>query len=196
MHNIRCQCGQFRAQLVGEGTHNHIHCYCNDCRAFAHFLGQGEQVLDAHGGTEIVQVSQARLQLIQGSEHLAAVRLSDKGMLRWYTACCKSPIGNTMPDPKMAFIGLIHTALDRARIDQDFGPVTACFETQSATGETKPVQKGVMPVIFRFMWMTIAARISGSYKRSPLFDAEEQAIVKANILTSEQLAQLKTQLKT
>jgi len=191
MHNIQCQCGQFRAQLVGDGTRNHIRCYCSDCRAFAHFLEQGERVLDAHGGTEIVQVSQARLQLIQGREHLAAVRLSDKGMLRWYAACCKSPIGNIMPDPKMAFIGLIHTALDRARIDQDFGSVTACFETQAATGEPKPAQKGLLPVILRFMWMTIAARVSGSYKRSPLFDADGQAIVKPQILSAQALQVLK-----
>ncbi|MBC3872948.1 DUF6151 family protein [Undibacterium flavidum] len=192
MHTIQCQCGEVRAHLEGEGTHNHIVCYCTDCRAFAHFLGRGEQVLDAQGGTEIVQVSQARLRFVQGREHLAAVRLSDKGMVRWYAACCKTPLGNVMLDPKMAFIGLIHSALDKAHVGKDFGSVTAWMETQAALGEPKPVQKGVLPVVLRFMGMTLSARLSGSYKKSPLFNAEGRPVAQAEILTHEQLMHLKS----
>lgn len=192
MHTIQCQCGEVKAQLQGEGTHNRIVCYCADCRAFAYFLGRGEQVLDAQGGTEIVQVSQARLRFVQGREHLAAMRLSDKGMLRWYAACCKTPIGNIMPDPKMAFIGLIHSALDSANVEKDFGPVIAWMETQAALVEPKPLQKGVLPVVLRFIGMTLGARLSGSYKQSPLFNAEGQPIVQAEILTSAQLKELKS----
>jgi hypothetical protein len=192
MHNIQCQCGEVRAQIVGKGTHSRIVCYCADCRAFAHFLGRSEQVLDMQGGTEIIQVSQARLRLLQGREHLAVVRLSEKGMMRWYAACCKTPLGNSMPDPKMAFIGLIHSALDNDNIEKDFGPVTAWMETQAALGEPKPVQKGVLPVVLRFIGMTLGARLSGSYKKSPLFDLDGQSIVPAEILTSEQLMHLKS----
>lgn len=191
MHAIQCQCGQLRAHVEGEGIHNHIVCYCSDCRAFAHFLGRAEQVLDAQGGTEIVQISQARLRFIQGQEHLATVRLSDKGMVRWYAACCKTPLGNIMPDPKMAFIGLIHSALDSKNIEKDFGPVTAWMETQAAIGEPKPVQKGVLPVVLRFIRMSLGARLSGSYKQSSLFNAEGQTIVQAEILTPTQLNDLK-----
>lgn len=192
MHTIQCQCGGVRAHLEGEGIHNRIICYCSDCRAFARFLGRAEQVLDAQGGTEIVQVSQARLRLVKGREFLAAVRLSDKGMLRWYATCCKSPLGNIMAEPKMAFIGLIHSALDPAGIEKDFGPVTAWMETQAALGETQPVQKGVLPVVLRFIAMTLAARLSGSYKKSPLFDAQGLPIVQAEILTPAQLKELKS----
>jgi len=48
-----------------------------------------------------------------------------------------------------------------------------------------------LPVILRFMWMTIAARVNGSYKQSPLFDADAQAIVKPQILSTQALQVLK-----
>lgn len=192
MHAIQCQCGQLRAQVEGVGLHSHIVCYCSDCRAFAHYLGRAGLVLDAQGGTEIVQVSQARLRFVQGRENLAAVRLHEHGMVRWYAACCKSPLGNTMRNPKMAFIGLIHSALDRASIDKDFGAVTAWMETQSALGEAKPAQKGVLPVVLRFICLTLAARLSGSHKQSPLFAAEGRPFVQAEIVSAERLKNLKS----
>jgi len=193
MHAIRCQCGTVRAQINCKGIHNHIVCYCRDCRAFAHFLGTGEGILDAQGGTEIIQVSQARLQFSQGVEQLAAIRLTDKGMVRWYTTCCKTPLGNIMSDPKMAFIGLIHAALDRDNIDKDFGPITARFETAAALGVAKPAQHGIFPVICRFIGMSLAARLSGSYKQSPLFDVKAQLIVQARVLDAATVAALKAE---
>lgn len=126
-------------------------CYCTDCRAFAHFLGKAPDVLDEQGGTEIVQVAQPRLRFIQGEDYLSAVRLSDKGMIRWYASCCGTPIGNTLANPKVSFIGLIHTCLDRARMNQDFGTSVAVVNTDTALGSPKPRQRGLPGVVARLL---------------------------------------------
>ena len=125
MHPIQCKCGTMRDQVTGSGTHSRIICYCTDCRAFANFVSQASAVLDGQGGTEIVQIAQSRLRFLQGEECLSAVRLSDRGMLRWYVSCCGTPIGNTMANAKVSFIGLIHTCLSPERINDDFGSKVA-----------------------------------------------------------------------
>lgn len=171
MHAIQCKCGTLRGQLEGTGVHNRLICYCKDCRAFAHFLGKADEVLDEQGGTEIVQVAQPRLRFSQGVDKLAAMRLSETGMIRWYASCCNSPIGNTMADHKVSFIVLIHVALDQARIAQDFGTKIALLSTDSALGDPKPAQRGLIGVIARFIWILVTTRISGRYKNSQLFNA-------------------------
>src|SRR5688572_12534539 len=95
---VRCSCGTLRAVVRGAsgGRGNHVVCYCDDCQSFAHFLERADDTLDAHGGTEIYQMSPARLEIIDGADRLACVRLAPKGLLRWYAACCRTPIGNTL----------------------------------------------------------------------------------------------------
>ncbi|MEO4045853.1 DUF6151 family protein [Pseudomonas sp. CAU 1711] len=191
MHSVQCQCGALRGRLEGSGTCNRLICYCTDCRAFAHYLDQASAVLDEQGGTEIVQVAQPRLVFSQGEALLAAVRLSDKGMLRWYATCCGTPIGNTMATPRMPFIGLIHTCLDRRRMDEDFGAQVALLNTDTALGEPKPRQRGLLGVVARFMWIVIANRVGGRYRRSPLFDTSGLPRATPRVLGAGELASLK-----
>ncbi|MGH8752007.1 MAG: DUF6151 family protein [Burkholderiales bacterium] len=192
MHPIQCKCGAFRGQLEGTGAHNRVICYCTDCRAFARFLGKAPEVLDDQGGTEIVQVAQSRLRFLQGEDRLSAVRLSDKGMIRWYASCCRTPIGNTMANPKTAFIGLIHTCLDRPQMNEDFGANIAVVNADTAQGKPKPKQRGLLGVVARFMWIVVTSRISGAYRKSPLFTASGLPRVAPKILLAEELASLKS----
>lgn len=192
MHRIQCKCGTVSGQLSGNGTSNRVVCYCTDCRAFAHFLGRPSEVLDAQGGTEIVQVAQPRLTFSQGKECLAAVRFSEKGLVRWYAACCKTPIGNTLLNPKVSFIGLIHSSLDHSRMDADFGKSVAKVNTDTATGEPKPKPNGLFVSILRFFWIVLSTRISGRYRKSELFNESGAPIVRPTVLTAEELRQLKS----
>lgn len=192
MHLIRCTCGAVRGQLEGTGVHNRLICYCTDCRAFAGFLGRTAEVLDKQGGTEIVQVAQPRLRFLQGEDRLSAARLSEKGLVRWYASCCNTPIGNTMADPKVSFIGLIHVALDHAQMNRDFGTKIAILNTATALGETKPTQRGLPGVIARFIWIVVATRVSGRYKNSQLFDASGSLRVVPSTLTPHDLTRLKS----
>lgn len=191
MHQIQCVCGAVRAQIERSGTHNRLICYCEDCRAFAHFLGRGREVLDAQGGTEIVQVAQPRLRFLQGEEHLAAVRLSEKGLIRWYAACCRTPIGNTMADPKVSVIGLVHSCLDSAKINEDFGNNVAVVHAGTALGDAKPRQRGVLGVITRTLWIVCVNLFSGRYKKSPLFNESGSPRLVPTTLSPEESAKLR-----
>ena len=192
MHTVKCRCGAVRGQIEAAGTSSRVICYCADCRAFANFLGQTANVCDAQGGTEIVQIAQSRLRIAQGLEHLACLRLSANGMLRWYASCCNAPLGNTMADPKIDFIGLIHSSLDLSRMDSDFGSAIARLNTNTALGETKLQQRGLPGVILRFLWLVVSTRLNGSYKKSQLFNSAGAPIVQARVLTSEELEHFKT----
>lgn len=192
MHRLQCQCGALRGEISGKGTSSRVICYCSDCRAFANFLDRAIDVLDEQGGTEIVQVAQPRVALTQGREHLAAVRLSEKGTVRWYAACCNTPIGNTLANPKVSFIGLIHSPLDHSRLDQDFGSKVAQVNVASAIGTPKPEQQRLFSTILRFIWIILSARVGGTYRRSPFFNQDGDLVVSPRILTTEERRALKS----
>lgn len=191
MHPVQCKCGAIRGQIEGTGTHNRIICHCSDCRAFAGFLGKAPDVLE-RGGTEIIQVAQSRLHFIQGEEHLAAIRLSEEGMIRWYSSCCSTPIGNTMANSKLSFIGLIHTCLDRTRIDKDFGARIIVVNMSPAQGIPAPKWRNLLGFVARFMWIIVKCRISGEYRKSPFFTASGLPRVDPKILSTAELASLKS----
>lgn len=79
-HQLSCMCGKVKGAVAVSAPTNHVVCYCRDCQAFARFLGQ-EAILDRHGGTEIVQTNASKVTLSEGMEHLAAIRLTNKGLL-------------------------------------------------------------------------------------------------------------------
>lgn len=102
---LRCRCGAVRGVVrdVSPSSCSHAICYCRDCRAFARWLGG--DILDAHGGTDIVQVAPAQVTFVAGADRLASMRLSPKGLLRWYCDGCRVPMGN-MVSAKVPFVGL------------------------------------------------------------------------------------------
>jgi len=67
------------------------------------------KILDAQGGTDVVQTRPANLTFTHGQDTLACMRLTPKGLLRWYAACCNTPIGNTVANYRMPFVGLVHS---------------------------------------------------------------------------------------
>lgn len=95
---------------VTPGGCNHALCYCKDCQAFARFLDR-DDMLDAHGGTDIVQVAPAQVRIERGADQLRSMRLHDKGMIRFFSACCRSPLGNTM-SMRVPFVGLPTVCFD------------------------------------------------------------------------------------
>jgi hypothetical protein len=121
------------------------------------------------GGTSIIQTLPKHLDFLTGTEHLACIRLTENGLLRWYAACCNTPIGNTSPNFKLHFIALIHNclSLDRVSLDDAFGTIRMHVSTQSAIGEHKPKSIGLGAL--RVMGMVIRSRLDGSYKQNPFF---------------------------
>src|SRR5450432_1815310 len=115
-HAWQCRCATIKGFVKDPRTVNHAVCYCRDCQAFAHFLGQEGAVLDTIGGTYVVQVPPSSITITQGGATLACMRLTEKGLLRWYADCCKTPIGNTLANYKFSFIGIIHNCLENAGV--------------------------------------------------------------------------------
>lgn len=196
-HPIRCRCGCLQGSVANVNRANRVICYCRDCQAFAHFLGRSSEILDHQGGTDIIQTLPKNVSFTQGTEVLACMRLTETGLLRWYTSCCKTPIGNTLPSYKMSFVGLVHNCLESSEVtlDNSFGRVCSQVHTQYAKGEPKPKPAGLMATIARNMARIWRARIDGSYKQTPFFSADsEMPTVSPKVLSDQEYQDVMNQI--
>lgn len=182
-HPLRCRCGALQGHVELQGLRNRMRCYCLDCQAFARFLGPAERVLDAQGGSDVVQIAPHHIRITQGHEQLSVMRLSPKGMLRWYTACCRTPVGNTLDRRDKPFTGLLVQCLDSALLAPSFGPVNASANTRSAWGEPKPRAFGLPGALLRILGMVIGSRLTGRYRDTPFFAADGTPVAEPRVLT-------------
>lgn len=175
---IRCACGAVQGVVrdVSAKVGNHVVCHCDDCQAFAHFLGRAAEALDEHGGTEIFQMSPARLSFTAGADRLACMRLSPKGLLRWYAGCCNTPLGNTLPTNGLPFVGVIHACIERppgdSSLDGALGPIQVRAFRRFAKGDpaTIPSDNASMLLLApRFAGHMLKWKLSGDGRRSPFF---------------------------
>ena len=174
---LGCRCGQMRgvASGVKPGSGCHVICYCRDCREFARFLGRDSEVLDAAGGTEIYQLPPARITLTEGLDQLRCIRLTDKGLFRWYAGCCNTPIGNTGP-ASLPFVGVIHNfVVAPQRTTERFGPVMALAFPKQAEGQI-PEQgsrlKSPIGYLMTILGKLLVWKLTRQGLPSPFFDAE------------------------
>ena len=194
---LRCRCGAWRGRVRGisPGAGYHVVCYCDDCQRFANLLGTGRETLDAHGGTEIFQTSPARVEILQGIEYVACLRLTAHGPLRWFAKCCNTAIGNTPPTNQVPFIGLIHSCLDRAgrSLDEVLGPVRLRVMVQYANGEiprTRAYAGFPLLYVMRIAFRVLRWRLRGEHKTNPFFDARTGQPIAAAVPTSELTADI------
>jgi hypothetical protein len=190
---VRCRCGGVRGRLVGEPAADtrRVVCYCDDCRAFGRWLGRADEMLDGHGGTDLLQLSPARLVFDEGRERLACLRLSARGLLRWYAGCCAAPLANTLPTRQLPFLGLPTVALDphdRARLPA----VSARVFARHADGAPPPGAAAGAPLA---MAVAIAGellrrRLRGDHRRTPFFAANGAPVVTPRVLSPAERAAL------
>ena len=190
-HPIECQCKTIVGEIDEAAPFNRGRCYCRSCQAFAHFLDRAPAVLDAHGGSGIVQTSPSHVHITRGMDRMACMRLTPNGLMRWYAACCNTPIGNTLANYKLSFVGLVDACLGaQSSLDSRFGPQRMQVYTQYAIGEPKPVARGTLSSIMRLGAGIISNRLNGSYKRTPFFNENGEPIVAAKVLSSEEHAEV------
>ena len=192
-HPIRCRCGRIQGTLSQPARGVRGVCYCRDCRSFARFLGPPEGMLDANGGTEVVAVRPDRVRFERGVDQLACMSLSPNGTLRWYAACCRTPIGNTPRNWRFPHLGLVHDCLDAGGDrEKAFGPVRMVVNRQ---GASRPVAAAPFPgfaaAIARYASGLAAARIGGAYRRNPLFDANGKPIVEPQVVSKAERERLR-----
>lgn len=171
---LSCTCQKTAWSISGATPGRHVVCYCADCQSFARHLKHSD-MLAPHGGTHIWQTVPGGVHITRGAENLACLRLSPKGMNRWYAACCDTPVGNTLQKATPPFVGLILPAPG-----DGFGPVKARVNTVSTRGAIK--EHG-----FEAAGLTVILRAIGAYftqkARGPFFDAEGRPPVEPRILS-------------
>ena len=189
---LRCACGTLRGVALGvsSGAGCRVVCYCDDCQAFARFLAR-PGITDAWGGTDIFQMAPSRVQITAGGELLSCMRLSPKGMHRWYCGACKTPVGNTVSS-RIPFVGLIHTFMDhesdgRAR-DEVLGNPLGYVKTKFAIGAppANPAHASLFRVMARSVRLLAKWWLTGAGAPSPFFDKRGQPRAAPRILRPEE----------
>ncbi|MFC7290045.1 DUF6151 family protein [Hirschia litorea] len=190
---IGCACGKVsgRVEKASSKTVNRIRCYCRDCQAGA-YLTDVDKVLDSHGGTEIYQTSPALISFHHGLENIGCTRLAGKGLMRWHSTCCNTAIANTLEDRKFAFVGLVHTCVQSPEMgdarDQLIG--AQIFDVNTGGAKNGPIKRiGQRRTIFKILSGVLKAKVTGTYKMNPFFDAVSgKPIVKPRVLSGEESA--------
>ena len=172
---LGCRCGQVGGSLrdASPAAVNRVVCYCADCQAFLHHLGRPD-LLDAHGGSDIVQVAPSSMAYDRGTSNIVALRLSPKGLYRFYASCCKTPLGNTV-GPSIPFVGIVTEAFagapDARARDQVFGPSLGGIYAKYAIGDVSgAAQKVGFGLFVRSVKRVLGWKVGGKSWPQPFFD--------------------------
>ncbi|MEM9343035.1 MAG: DUF6151 family protein [Pseudomonadota bacterium] len=178
-----CKCGALKLQAEpGRGTR--IACYCKDCQAFAKAIGAAD-TLDPQGGSDLYQTAPDTITVVEGAEHLACLRLTNKGPLRWYAACCGTPVANTLTTRQVPFSSLAVTGFaDPSAL----GPVSAQVNLSGATGHVETTDTRILPLVLKFMGRALIARVTGRHRKTPFFDSTGTPVAEIRWLTEEERA--------
>jgi hypothetical protein len=186
-HALQCGCGTLKGLVAHAEAATRGVCYCKDCQAFARFLGHADEILDESGGTDVVATLASNVTITEGANALACMSLTENGLLRWYASCCNTPIGNTTRNFKLPYVGLVHNCLEKSgpSLDAAFGPVRMRVNTQSATrGWPSSTPFATLAAVLHLMASIGRARLDGSYRRTPFFDAQRGTPVVASSVIS------------
>lgn len=193
---LRCACGTVRGVVAEASARacNRAVCYCDDCQTFARFLGR-DDVMNARGGTDILQVAPSRVRFVAGQEQLRSMRLSPKGLLRWYTECCKTPAGNMLPTPRSPFVGfpVRFVALEGSALDAAVGASRGGLHGRFAIGgcpEDVPARIGLGLLARSGAWF-LGNVVRGRHAPSPFWTASGEPVVTPLVLTREQRTELR-----
>jgi len=172
------------ARAVTPELGNHVVCYCVDCQAFARFLDR-PGTTDDGGGTAIFQMPPSHVTLTEGLDELRCMRLSAKGLHRWYAGCCRTAIANTV-GARLPFVGLIHTFIDPegGALEEVLGK-PFLIHAKQARG---PAPAGAHPKVPLALVARIAPKLArwvltGKGSPSPFYDAKGAPRVEPQILT-------------
>ena len=150
---------------------NRVVCHCWACQRYPEILGCEDLVLDADGGTDVVNVSPAMIEFAQGIEHVACLKITRKGPLRWYAACCDTPLCNTFGGPSWPFVGLLHHACVPNSEDH-IGPIRARVNGTFPRGEAR-AKKATVGALLSMLWhyapLFFGWKLRGDHRRSPFF---------------------------
>lgn len=188
---LACQCGKVRAEIRNPSSvrARRYVCYCDDCQAFARFLGGTERILDANGGTEVVPFYPANIAFLEGTEFLQCMRLSPNGLYRWYAECCRTPVANCPRNDKLPYAGVNHAFLagDEKHREAEFGPISGRIMGKFGRGNLPPGTPSKMSfkVIRETIPFLLKGRLLKLHRPTPFF-RDGQPTMTPKVLTKEE----------
>lgn len=180
-----CNCKALRGEVSAQGIKGgtRVVCYCADCRANELYHGQPDPAPDP---VDLIQLAPDSISITQGAEHLKAIRLGPRGPLRWYAACCGTPLANTLAKPTLPFAGM------RSDVFQDkpaLGKIRARAFIPAAGKQSRTKGGGAMA--WGILSRMIASRLSGRWRETPFFNAETgKPVAEPATLSKDQRAKL------
>ena len=172
-HRFQCKCGALQGLVDQPARALRGICYCKDCRAYSHHLGSTAQTHDSQGGAEFVATLAKFVTFSEGTEHLACLSLSSKGLLRWYASCCRTPIANTVRNWKIPYVGLLGSCLiaDPASYEVAFPRLQMRVNTGGSEQAPSDLRFGTVTALAGFMPRVMLSGIDGTYRQTPFFSA-------------------------
>lgn len=181
-----CTCGQVHGSIQDAAPHrgNNLMCYCKSCQTAAAVLGYTDS-LDQYGGTQVFQTVPSKVRFEAGEDKLACLRLSPKGMLRWYASCCNAPLF-TMPDAQWFPIAGLNMARISPRDRTAFGGIVGVHAAEGARNAPADLKGyGVKRALSRVVWRAMTARLKGD-RGKPFFTDDGKVSVTPRVLSLEE----------
>lgn len=184
---LACDCGKVSGVLsdISPRKRSYLVCYCDDCQQFAKELGRESDVLDSYGGTGVVQGTLAQVTIRTGQEHLKSLRLTSRGILRWYAECCNTPIANTV-SAKLPFVGVVRSFVKDERAEELLGPVSLRIFGRFANDPPDDLDihpRAPITLAFQLGPRILGARLRGEGRDSSFFDAAGEPTVPPRVVS-------------
>jgi hypothetical protein len=106
-----------------------------------------------------------------------------------HALCCRTAIGNTPRDPRLSYVGLVHTCIGQtpALREAAFGPVRMVVHTDAASAPVAGRPLSTFFGVLRLALALLAARLGGGWRSHPFFRAGgEEPVAAPEVLTREQ----------
>lgn len=187
---LECACGKVKGTLRGASPSSgtRLLCYCGDCQAYGRFLGR-DDILDPWGGISVFQAAPAHVTISDDAGALAGMRLSEKGLYRWYCAECKTPVGNSMT-PSVAFVGMSTNMMRGIDLDAVLGPVVGHIQQKSAKNGGPPFPQNNFRVITTALRHFVGWKLRGLGMPHPFWKDRQTTRVTPRVLSPTERAAL------
>lgn len=181
-----CTCGtvQGTAHDLGRGRGAQLNCQCDDCRHAVIWLGHPDP---GPKGIRYVQIGPDQMTFDRGVDQLRVLAWKNPRLLRWYASCCATPLFNTLDTPKWAFASVM---VDRLSAPAALAPCTAQAFVPKPNGKT--TYKGIARFARVFFRRVLRARLTGRWRKNPLFDETGAPITAPYCLTPQDRAAAKS----
>lgn len=189
--SLRCACGAVEGTITRRAPDRtqRALCYCDDCQRFARWIASqsGPDVLDAWGGTDIVQVWPSQITVHAGIDRLRLLQLREGGLFRWFTECCHTPAGNMIGSKRSPFVGV--PAVFIRDVDAHCRAPDAYIQGRFAIGAPPPRVHKRAPASFMLRSLRFIGQsaLTGQWKRSPFF-VDGQLRVAPRVLSASELS--------